>query len=484
MARKGSSISVLQFSPSVISLLKVKPGLPGLKVSASEVQWGEWTGGDDSLSEALAKFADANALSRDRVFTVLPRHEATLRVLELPSQSDEELEGMVRLSAEEIVPFPLEELVTGHCILEKLAHGSSKVLAVVVHRDVIEKHLSVLKAAGLLPAQIFLSTDCLTAAAKEAGSTGLEAFVHLSPGGIEVLVLKDGQFAYGRGIAAEHAWTGPEMDEAARTELASVVRASLSTYQRASGEGDGAKAVYLSSECVDTAELAAALGDAFDRPCSDASQVAKIVRQGGGKVSCTPAVAIGAALIAQSPGSRYAGLLPEVELKRREAASSRLRLARVAAMLTVAALALSGVYWQAVSQRTAYIEELDLRAEALRPLARSVKTKRQHLKMLQRQVEREATVLGLLGSIAGLAPDEGLNITRFTYDRKSEISLRGRALQTQSFEALIDDIRGKGADTFAQLAQAQEEYRTVARERQRQVWDFAITIPFSQEGAR
>ena len=483
MARKGSSISILQFGPPVISLLKVKPGLPGLKVTASEVQWGDWTAVGDSLSEALAKFADAKALSGDRLFTVLPRHEATLRVLELPSQSDEELEGMVRLGAEEIVPFPLEELVTGHSILEKLAHGSSRVLAVVVHRDVIEAHLRVLKAAGLAPEQIFLSTDSLMAAAKEAGSPGLEAFVHLSPGGIEVLVLKDGQYAYGRGIAAENAWTGPEMDEAARAELVSEVRASLSTYQRESGEAEGAAAVYLSSECVDTSELAAALGDALSRSCGEASQVVKIVRQGGDKVSYTPATAIGAALIARGPDTRYVGLLPKDELKRREAASSRLRLVRAAAMLAVAALALAGVYWQGASQRMAYIEELDLRAEALRPLARSVVTKRQHLRMLQSQVRREATMLELLGSIAGLAPDKGLNITRFDYERGRGISLYGRALDTRSFDGMIDRLRGEGAQTFSQFAQAQESYRTLRKERSREVWDFAITIPFGREGA-
>ena len=453
MARKASSISILQFGPSVISLLKVKLGLPGLKVTASEVQWGEWTAVADSLSEALAKFADANALSGDRLFTVLPRHEATLRVLELPSQSDEELEGMVRLGAEEIVPFPLEELVTGHCILEKLAHGSSRVLAVVVHRDVIEAHLSVLKAAGLVPEQIFLSTDSLMAAAKEAGGTGHEAFVHLSPGGVEILVLKDGQYAYGRGIAVEHAWTGPEIDAAAR------------------------------AECVETAELAVALGDALDLSCGEASQVVDVVRQGGDRVSYTPAAAIGAALIARRPDTHYVGLLPEVELKRREVVSSRLRFVRIAAMLTVAALALAGVYWQAVSQRMAYIEELDLRAEALRPLARSVGTKRQHLRMLQRQVEREATVLELLGSIADLAPDKGLNIIRFDYERHRSISLYGRALETRSFDGMIDDLRGKGAQTFSQFAQAQESYRILRKERSQEVWDFAIKIPFGREGA-
>ncbi len=481
--RKGSSISIVQFGPSAISLLKVRPGLPGLKVTASEVQWGEWPGGGDSLSGALKGFADANALSGDRVFSVLPRHEATLRVLELPSQLDDELDGMVRLGAEDIVPFPLEELVTGHCILEKLANGSSRVLVAVVHRDVIEKHLGVLRGAGLVPEQIFLSTDCLMAAAKEAGSTGLEAFVHLSPGGIEVLVLRDGQFAYGRGIVADLARTGSGMDEGARAELVSEVRASLSTYQRESGGEAGAKAVYLSSECVDTAELAADLGDAFGPPCSDAAPVVSIVEQGGDEVSCSPVAAIGAALIAQSPDSCYVGLLPDAELKRREAASARLRVCRVAAMLAVAAVALFGVYWQAVSQRTAYIEELDSRAEALRPLARSVGTKRQHLRMLQRQVESEATVLELLGSVVDLAPDSGLNITRFDYERDTGISVYGRALEMGSFDGMIDRLRGEGAAVFSQFARAQESYRSMTKERSMEVWDFGIKIPFDQEGA-
>ena len=34
-----------------------------------------------------------------------------------------------------------------------------------------------------------------------------------------------------------------------------------------------------------------------------------------------------------------------------------------------------------------------------------------------------------------------------------------------------------------QFAQAQESYRTLSKERSREVWDFAITIPWEQEGA-
>ncbi len=429
MARKGSSIHVLQFGRSFISLLKVKPDLPQLRVLASSVQRGEWGASDATLGEALSTFADANELAGERLFTVLPRHEATIRVLELPSQSDDEIEGMVRLSAEEIVPFPVEELVTGHCILERLAQGSSRVLAVVVHRDVIDAHLQVLKSAGLIPEQILLSTDCLMAAARESNAQGSEAFVHLSPGGIEILMLDDGRFAYGRGIATEHLWDESEFGEGAGDELASEVRASLTTHRRDSGAAGGTETVFLSSSCVDVQKIAEKLGDVLDLPCREASRVFENVGVGMEQVRFTPAVALGAALIAQQPGEHRVGLMPQTELRRRESASSRLQLIRIAAMLVVAAVSLAGVYWQAVAQRSAYIEELDVRAEALRPLAHSVETKRQHLRMLQRQVERESTVMELFAAISRSAPENGLNFTRFDYERNRGITLYGRALE-------------------------------------------------------
>ena len=474
MARKGSSIHILQFGRSFISLLTVKPDPTQLRVIASSIQRGEWGASDASLAEALSEFADANGLVGERLFTVLPRHEATVRVLELPSQSDDEIEGMVRLSAEEIVPFPVEELVTGHCILETLAQGSSKVLAVVVHRDVMDAHLQVLKSAGLVPEQILLSTDCLMAAARESNSQGSEAFVHLSPGGIEILMLDDGRFAYGRGIATEHLW---DESEGAGEELASEVRASLTAHRRDSGDAGGTETVFLSSSCVDVQKIAEKLGDDLDRPCREASRLFENVGAGMEQVRLTPSVAFGAALIAQRSGEHRVGLMPQTELRRRETASSRLQLIRIAAMLVIAAVSLAGVYWQAVAQRSAYIEELEVRAEALRPLARSVGTKRQHLRLLQRQVERESTVLELLAEIARSAPDSGLNITRFDYERDRGITLYGRALEARLFDDMIDRLRGEGAQTFSQFAQAHESYRTRIKERSREVWDFAITIP-------
>ena len=57
------------------------------------------------------------------------------------------------------------------------------------------------------------------------------------------------------------------------------------------------------------------------------------------------------------------------------------------------------------------------------------------------------------------------------------------AHEPRSFDGMIDRLRGEGAQTLSQFAQAQESYRTLNKERSREVWDFAIKIPFEQEGA-
>lgn len=476
MARNGSIVSVLQFGPGYLSYVKLKPGTGGPCVVESEVQRGDWSREDGSLQRAVKDFAAKKRLAGTRLFTVLPRHEATLRVLELPTQSDEEIRGMVRLSAEEIVPFSLDDLVTAHSVLENLPGGSAKVLAVVVHRDIIDAHLGVLRDAGLDPEQVFLSTACLMAAAGTATDLDNSAIVNLSPGGIEILILKGGIFTSGRGIASEHSWADPELGSGEREELTAEVRTSLAAHRRESG--DGAEVVVVSSECTKVAAAVEALGGALDVPCRAASQ---LLDRANADDDSSPLVAVGAAVIAGRSGELYIGLLPKLELKRRAAASTRLRVVRAAVMFVLAAAAASGAYWQAVSQRSAYLDELEVRAEALRPFARGVRMKRQHLKRLQSQVEREATPLELLATISSLAPESDLNITRFSYDREQGITLRGRALNSQTFDRLIDDLRGSGARSFEQFAQAQELYRTLRRERDREVWDFAVSIPFLSE---
>jgi Tfp pilus assembly PilM family ATPase len=146
------------------------------------------------LEAALRVFVQKHALPGQDVYTVLPRHEITSRILVLPSADMDEIQGMIRLSAEEYVPYPLHDLVLDQCLLARLEDGSSRVMAVFAHKDLVAAHMALLGKVGIEPKQIYLSTACLASAAiaSHGPETDNYALVNLSPGGLEALVIRKG----------------------------------------------------------------------------------------------------------------------------------------------------------------------------------------------------------------------------------------------------------------------------------------------------
>ena len=249
MARKNGNISILQFGEQGMARLRVRRGGQGVDVLAFDREHGNWSAEDGSLRGALREFVERHGVKDDEVFTILPRHSITTRIIDLPSESPDEITSMVRFSAEEYVPFSAEELLIDECVLHKNPAGESRVLAAFAHRDVVNGHMEMLQAAGIVPERVFLSTACLASAAAVAlpGGPGDFALVNLALGGIEGVVMDaGGRLLYGRGVATSRDWAGAdESDTEAYDELAVETRATLGAYRRESLDGLGAERVYL-----------------------------------------------------------------------------------------------------------------------------------------------------------------------------------------------------------------------------------------------
>lgn len=452
MARKSVHISVLQAGPGHISF--VRGGETG-GVLAQVSERGAWLQEDGSLATALSDFVKRHGLTHDRLFFVLPRHEVAVRILELPTQDPVELGGMVHLGAEEIVPFPLDELATSYCLLENLDGGSARVLAVVARRAVLEGYVGLLRGAGVVPEQVYLSTACLLTALKHTDA----AAVHVAPGGLEVAVLRDGRMTFGRGVA---------LDASAADEVAAEVRGSISASRRESPDGAAPKDIVVSADGVEPDAIVSTLSGSLG-----------VGVEAFNEAGLRSAVAAGALASARGDRAYPIELLPETEIRRRAAVATRSRGMRVGIAALIALIATAAVYVQAVAQRRSYLAELDRRADAMRPTAQTLITKRKQLHLIQDQVHRSVSPIQILSTLAQLAPDEGLNITRFSYDKDEGITVNGSARDPKLFDGLIDSMRGPGAATIPQLAAAMELYRTERRERDRAVWDFAVTIPFA-----
>ncbi len=481
MAGKSNHISILQFDRRLITRLRVRRSAQGVQVVAHDVVRGEWQD-DVALESAVAGFARQTKLAEDDVYTVLPRHEMTTRFLRLPTQDPDEVANMVRLTAEEHVPFALADLIVDHAVLQHLPDGESRVLAVYAHREVVDHHLRILHAAGVEPEQIYLSSSCVaTAALATAGARDERlAVVSLASGGMEVVVVGEGRVEYGRGVAADFDWSlgGDRADDAAE-ELKTEVRASLSAYRRESEHGLGVERIWVCSEVFDTAQACELLETETGYSTVPATEVLDLITEGRSHLVSVPLASLGAAMAAQGRGAVSVSLLPGTIAEARRRSRLKTRVLTTAIFVLVALVSVAAVYVQAVQERKAYIRELDRQVAALAPVVADVREQQTQLQILQERVARGGSVLELLAALTELAPSTDLNITHFFFDYGDRMVIRGRATGLDAFRNLGEELREAGSKGITQFAKAHEVYRNHGvKERDREVLEFAIELPF------
>lgn len=482
MARKTGNISILQFDEHLIAWLRVKPSPKGLEVLAWETKHGDWPAQDGSLELTLEEFTKARNIAADRVHTVMPRHEMTARILLLPSHDEREIDGMIRLGVEDYVPYPEHELVLDQSLLQRLPDGQSRVLAVFAHRDVVEAHVAILRACGIDPDQISVSTACIASGATLAhGKEGEKfALANLASGGVEVLVFSGNRLEYGRAVATAQDWSAAaSVGSDAVEELAAEIRATVSAHRRDSEDGIGAERVYLASEWVDTAPIASALSNTLGFDCQPAQFARALCTQGAEFLTSLPLASLGAALVAQGRAPVAISLVPESLKQSRRRSETRRKLTKVGGFALALLVGLLALYGQASFQRSRYIAELENRIAEIEPTALSVETKRRQLIRLQQHLDRRGSALELLARISELTPASGLNITRYSFTHGQEITLAGRSETLTLVYALADALREAGREDVPQFARAGLGPYREDNEQGQPVIQYEINIPFA-----
>jgi type IV pilus assembly protein PilM len=180
----------------------------------------------DGLAEALKTLYRDNKGLDKRVRVGLANQKIVVRVVDLPYLEDaKELEAAVRFQAQDQLPMPLEHAVLDHqplAVVNDAAGRRQRVLLVAARREMVERVLAALRAAGLKPEGIDLSAFATVRALHRAGPDD-ELVLYLAIGGL--------------------------------TNLA-VARGTECTFARASGSGVEALAVELAERAALTLEHA------------------------------------------------------------------------------------------------------------------------------------------------------------------------------------------------------------------------------------
>lgn len=492
MARKIPQISVIQIAAAGITVTRFTMGVKKPSDMVFRRVAGPWE--DGAAEEALRTLVQEMQIKDDRVVLVLPRQDVTTRLLTLPTQSAAEVAGMVRFSAEEYVPYALDELIIDQCIVSQLGTGESEVLAALAHQDAVQKPMALLQACGITPEKIQLSTACIATAASTDPvlSEGRQAIVSLIDGGMEILVLQDGIPVFSRGIISSQDWEAVALNpdegsgggliaDTGAEELAGEIRNSLAAYRRESPDGMGVDNVHLSCSFADLSLLCASLSTAMGRDCTVLAFTSPVLDELSTPAANPSIVAVGALLNLTGREQFNINLLPESESEARRIEQIKKRILQGSVFLLLILLAVGGWYYQARSQRLALIKELQQRIAVIEPNAKGITEKREALNILRRQVDRKGSILEQLAVLVDAAPHQRLNFLRLSLRRGEGVELWGRAKEVNDVSDFAQNIRNKAQGHLRFFAQARSLYEQQTQERDKTVFSYQIEVRDQEE---
>jgi type IV pilus assembly protein PilM len=200
-SRGSATLVGLDIQPGYVSAVQARVNgsilvqrAAGMPLPPDTVREGEVLDGR-ALTETLRElFADSRLDKRVRVGVANQR--TVLRTLELPPITDrKELATAVRFQAEDQVPMPLDNAVLDFHplgVMDTPAGPRQRVIVVAAQRDMVERLLSAVRAAGLRPEGIDLSAFALIRSLYRADDEHTGRVLYLNVGGLTNMAIAEG----------------------------------------------------------------------------------------------------------------------------------------------------------------------------------------------------------------------------------------------------------------------------------------------------
>ncbi|HZR83319.1 MAG TPA: PilN domain-containing protein [Candidatus Binatia bacterium] len=407
-----------------------------------------------ALSSAVSGFLATHGIGADRAYVSLPRGNALLSRLALPSAARNDVRQVVEFEIDRLLPIPRDEVYFDFLVRDPGA-GSEKldVLVVALPRRIVGDHLAALEAAGVRARGVAITpVALLDVVSFAAGGEAPPTAMLVDDGGVVEI-----DFVAGHALRASHLLRSAEVASAAAVErlvaeeaaAAAIPASDVRVYAWRSGivgapQGAPAAGGASGEPGAPAGPPAAALGDDLVATGSDLVRglESALSAPEGFYAAPDPALgpAIGAALDAVREGASGLNLLP---LEERRAVEEG---APVLTFLSAAVLVVVTLVWlvSAMIKDHRISSELHQELASLEPKIREIhrneeeaKGIRERLGILTQDDSRRVTVL--LRELTEVIPESAyLSTFRVRNDR---IELEGFAKSASDLVPLLEKSR-------------------------------------------
>ncbi len=117
---------------------------------------------DDDLSGVIrASFGELKA-KNPSIINIIPAHMVITKNIEIPSTDDKEIREIINLQAGRHTPYSREEIIVDYINIGTYKHSYSKILLVIIARNVVKRQYDILGKAGLKLERVLLAQESLS----------------------------------------------------------------------------------------------------------------------------------------------------------------------------------------------------------------------------------------------------------------------------------------------------------------------------------
>ncbi|MBU1996518.1 MAG: pilus assembly protein PilM, partial [Candidatus Omnitrophica bacterium] len=154
---KKNIITSVEITDSHIKVLQSKT-LKGKTVVCSSDIHNIKDHSDEEIERILVDVFEAKNISQEDIVFVIPRRFVFMKHMRLPSNNDIEIKKMIGLQLVNKIPYSQDEIFFKPYILEKEKSGYTKLLVLIVHKEIVARYLKIFDKIGIVLSKVTLSS--------------------------------------------------------------------------------------------------------------------------------------------------------------------------------------------------------------------------------------------------------------------------------------------------------------------------------------
>ena len=367
----------------------------------------------------------------------IPHHKITVRFLRFPSSNEKEISGMVKLQAAKELPFSKEEINYDYLITEKTPEGYTKVALLIVHNDVINGYLDLLKKVGLEPSRITFGTEGVLGwfqynfAPDEI--KGGSILIDLDSDNTDLAVFYGSCLDFTRGLNFGLRQLGADSD--LKHRLAQEIKRTIVGYGR-QDKNRKVQRILLGPAGKMTEELKQFLGQELSLSCEVFEPFEKLGTEGlSAAVEYRGEVSLLDVAGAILPASEKRPNLLPADLRQKQAIGvRRKKTKRISTLLLVILFLLVLILFKKFNDKQLRVFYLDEEIKRTAPLAKKAEASLKKIELIQRRSRLQGSSIDVLRQLHILA-SANIELASFNFD-EDEQALRLEGVCTNMPEIL------------------------------------------------